>query len=309
MQSQEINNQRTTIDIFNNLNGFDDSIVQSVEELEIPSCSREGGQRSEIIRHDLFNSYNSLPESNQYQPERRFDVALRHIADKYEIREQFSQKLPLLEHYKIIIVCDDSGSMKTPVEHTNETRWDELCKIVKTILEIAVIFDSNGVDIHFLNRSPMLHVTDPTLIDEQFSIPPRGFTPLVPVLTRIFSSPEAQRGRDKKFLVFVATDGTPTDNKGNVNIDQLEDVMTRVRNAETTHVMFLICTDDPACVEYLVGFDKRMANVDVTDDFFTEREKVWKKNGPAYPFSRGEYIAKTLLGAIDPEIDAINDTP
>ena len=236
------------------------------------------------------------------------DAALRHIADRYEIREQFSQKLSRLEDYRIVVVCDDSGSMRTPVNHTNETRWDELCKIVKTILEIAVIFDPNGVDIHFLNRPPILHVTDPTAIDEQFSIPPRGYTPLVPVLTRIFSSPEAQRGRDKKVLVFVATDGAPTDNKGNVNSDLLKDVMNRVRNAETTHVMFLICTDDPACVAYLVDFDKEMINVDVTDDFFTEREKVWRANGPNYPFSKGDYIAKTLLGAIDPEMDAINDT-
>ncbi|CAF1363631.1 unnamed protein product [Adineta ricciae] len=261
----------------------------------------------EAIPPDLVNSYNSPPESNQYQPERRFDVALRHIADKYEIREQFSQKLPLLEHYKIIIVCDDSGSMKTPVDRTNKTRWDELREIVKIILEIGVIFDSNGVDIHFLNRPPILRVTDPTVIDEQFSIPPRGYTPLVPVLTRIFSSPEAQRGKDKKVLVFVATDGTPTDAKGNVNIDKLEEVMIQVRIAETTHVMFLVCTDDPACVEYLVECDERMTNVDVTDDFFTERERVWRKNGPAYPFSKGDYIAKALLGAIDPEVDAIDD--
>ncbi|CAF1363572.1 unnamed protein product [Adineta ricciae] len=215
----------------------------------------------------------------------------------------------LLINYKITVVCDDSGSMRTPVDHTGKTRWDGLREIVKVILEITVIFDSNGVDIHFLNRPPILRVTDPTVIDEQFSIPPRGYTPLVPVLTRIFSSPEAQRGRDKKVLVFIATDGTPTDARGNVNIDKLDEVMTRVRNAETTHVMFLICTDDPACVAYLVDFDERMANVDVTDDFFTEREKVWKKNGPNYPFSKGDYIAKTLLGAIDPEIDAINDTP
>ncbi|CAF1079506.1 unnamed protein product [Adineta ricciae] len=248
-------------------------------------------------------------ECFSYQQRQQFEDALRHIADKYEIKEQFSQKLPLLQDYKITVVCDDSGSMRTPVDHTGKTRWDGLREIVKVILEITVIFDSNGVDIHFLNRPPILRVTDPTVIDEQFSIPPRGYTPLVPVLTRIFSSPEAQRGRDKKVLVFIATDGTPTDARGNVNIDKLDEVMTRVRNAETTHVMFLICTDDPACVAYLVDFDERMANVDVTDDFFTEREKVWKKNGPNYPFSKGDYIAKTLLGAIDPEIDAINDTP
>jgi hypothetical protein len=197
--------------------------------------------------------------------------------------------------------------MKTTVDGTTRTRWDELCHIVKIVLEIGVIFDSSGVDIYFLNRRGMENVTDPEAVDGLFSKPPRGYTPLVATLRYIFQLPPTQRGNDKKALVFVATDGAPTDEKGNINVNDLERLMTEERKIETTHVMFLICTDDPTCVEYLNEWDQKMINVDVTDDYKTERDKIRSFRGPNFPFSIGDYIVKALVGAIDPEINRINE--
>ncbi|CAF1519867.1 unnamed protein product [Didymodactylos carnosus] len=197
--------------------------------------------------------------------------------------------------------------MMTPVDGTERTRWDELCSIVKIVLEIGTIFDSNGVDIFFLNRQAFLNITDPIEVDQAFAGRPSGFTPLAPALRSIFKLPAAHRGHDKKLLVFIATDGAPTDEKGNSNLPELERVMRDERQSETTHVMFLLCTDDPACVDYLNQWDRTMVHVDVTDDFRTEREKIRRYRGPNYPFSLGEYIIKALIGAIDQEIDNLNE--
>jgi len=60
--------------------------------------------------------------------------------------------------------------MLTPVDNSQRTRWNELCDIVKIILKIGVIFDSNGVDIYFLNRQPMLRVKDPRTVEQEFEI-------------------------------------------------------------------------------------------------------------------------------------------
>ncbi|UJR07416.1 hypothetical protein I4U23_011702 [Adineta vaga] len=261
------------------------------------------------IPSSLTDSYYSIPQSIPYQPRKRFDDDLRRIAEKYEIQETLSRHLCLLDDYEIVILCDDSGSMNTPVDDTNRTRWDELCEIVKIVLEIGVIFNSSGVDIYFLNRPPMLDVTDSQAINAAFTVPPRGYTPLVASLGYIFRLPITRRGRDKKVLLFIATDGAPTDKKGNINVEELEHLMVNVRNTETTHVMFLICTDDPVCVDYLVEWDRRMVNVDVTDDYFTERERIRRFRGQNYPFSRGDYIVKALVGAIVPEIDNLNNEP
>ncbi len=226
---------------------------------------------------------------------------------KYEIREELGDRLLALQDFEIIILCDDSGSMKTTVDNGNRTRWDELRDIVKIVLEIGTIFDSTGVDIHFLNRRPIYNVTDPNSVDDIFSVPPRGYTPLVAALKYIFQLPPTRRGNDKKALVFVATDGSPTDDRGNNNVNDLERLMNEERQSETTHVMFLICADDPTCVEYLTEWDRKMVNVDVTDNFKTERDKIRRFRGPHYPFSKGDYIVKALVGAIDPDIDNINE--
>ena len=235
------------------------------------------------------------------------DDRLRELAFKYEIKESLAERLRILEDYEIIVLCDDSGSMKTKIDNNQRTRWDELKGFVEIILEIGTIFDETGVDIYFLNRRPILNVTDPKTIDGAFLVPPRGYTPIVTALKHIFSLPATQRGYDKKALIFIATDGAPTDEKGNINVKELEHLMNYERNIETTYVMFLICTDDPTCVEYLYRWDTTMTHVDVTDEFRKERDKIRQCQGRDYPFSKGDYLVKALIGAIDPFIDNLNE--
>ena len=236
------------------------------------------------------------------------DAAIRDIAYDLDIRTDMAERLRKLCEYEIVIVCDDSGSMKTPVDNTERTRWDELCHIVKVVIRIGVIFDSNGVDIHFLNRESYRNVTNPRTVDKAFEKPPRGFTSLVPVLNKLFESRLADRGRDKKLLVFIATDGAPTDGNGNEVIDELKHCMEKKRRADTTHVSFLLCTDEPACVKYMAEWDREMINVDVSDDFNTERNTIRKNpKNKDLPFSHGDYIVKALVGAIDRDIDRLNE--
>jgi Mg-chelatase subunit ChlD len=66
--------------------------------------------------------------------------------------------------------------------------------------------DSNGVDVYFLNRDPMLNITDTRHVRQVFSTPPQGLTPLVPALRRILAAKRNQT-YEKKLLILVATDG------------------------------------------------------------------------------------------------------
>ena len=81
--------------------------------------------------------------------------------------------------------------------------------------------------------------------------------------------------------------------------------MVNKRCAETTHVMFLLCNDNPACVEYLSRWDREMKHVDLLDDYETEKGKVMKQKGKYAQFTYGEYILKAMLGAIDDEWDKL----
>ncbi|CAF2138090.1 unnamed protein product [Rotaria magnacalcarata] len=232
---------------------------------------------------------------------------IRNISGKYEISDMLAQRLNILQQFEIVILCDDSGSMNTPVSGTNGTRWDELQAIVQIVIDIGTVFDSNGVDVHFLNRPAMLNVTDPGQVVESFSQSPRGLTPLTPALRRIFQSGASKPNSNKRLLVFIATDGAPTDNLGNVDIKSLENLMRNERQANSIYVTFLACTDDDSSVEYLSQWDRSMVNVDVVDDYKTEREEVRRSQGPNYPFSFGDYVVKALIGAVDPQMDSIDE--
>ncbi len=73
-------------------------------------------------------------------------------------------------------------------------------------MDIASVVDPNGVDVYFLNREPMLNVTNGNYIRQAFNIPPQGLTPLVPALRRIIAA-KASQTYNKKLLILIATDG------------------------------------------------------------------------------------------------------
>ena len=235
-------------------------------------------------------------------------MAMNAIHKDLQIRSRYDEHLLVLQDFEIVIVCDDSGSMVTRVKSTRRTRWEELCDTVKKVLRIAIRFDTNGVDLHFLNGGKHLKVKHPDQVDSVFARKPTGYTPLVPVLKDIFQSTMARSGRDKKLLVLVATDGRPTNEDGDDDLAKFEHVMDKVRNAKTTYVSFLLCTEDTKSMEYLKKWDERMPNVDVTDDYDTELARIRKcQKNENFPFTKDDYIIKVLVGPIVPDIDNLNE--
>jgi gentisate 1,2-dioxygenase len=53
-----------------------------------------------------------------------------------------------LVDYDVVFVVDDSSSM---VKHS---RWEEAGKVLETLAGTAMKYDTDGIDIHFLNRRP-----------------------------------------------------------------------------------------------------------------------------------------------------------
>jgi hypothetical protein len=51
---------------------------------------------------------------------------LNQIIQQYEINAGFAARLQALGNCEIVVLCDDSGSMNTPIQGSNQTRWDEL---------------------------------------------------------------------------------------------------------------------------------------------------------------------------------------
>jgi hypothetical protein len=239
------------------------------------------------------------------------------ITRKYEISTRFAQKLQILESFKVVFVFDDSGSMNTvlqdsPLNNSNSlfkaTRWDELQYFANISIEIASIFNPNGCDIYFLNRypSPVRNITDASQLVNYFRDKPQGFTPLASAVQQVLNDNPPQTLSERKLLIIIATDGEPTDSQGKVNIPQFkETLLKRSNNVFTTIVA---CTDDDDSVGYLNKWDKTMRNIDIVDDYKSEKNEVKRAQGQNFSFTFGDYVVKSLIGSIDSELDNLDES-
>ena len=242
----------------------------------------------------------------------------KNIIMKYNINYDFAFRLRALEGFEIVMILDDSSSMSTPnIDRSQRdispfsqlpTRWDELKQVVSIIVDLASTLDSDGIDIHFLNRSPLLHVNDSLQLNETFSRLPNGPTPLTRVLTEVLNI-KRPYVHDRKLLILIATDGLPTDDAGQNDIHRLEKVLRNDRypSIENIYVSFIACTNDLQSVGYLNVFDKKIPYVDVLDDYQSERAEILAVQGKKFPFSYGDYVVKILMGSIDKWFDQLDE--
>jgi hypothetical protein len=77
---------------------------------------------------------------------------------------------------------------------------------VTIVVELAAVMDSNGVDVYFLNRAPIMNITDARIIQQEFNNPPKGLTPITPTLRNILAA-KRTISYEKKLIIIIATDG------------------------------------------------------------------------------------------------------
>ncbi|CAF1467564.1 unnamed protein product [Adineta steineri] len=210
------------------------------------------------------------------------------------VNKAFAAKLRGLEGYEFVFICDDSSSMITPIGEITDpfaslpTRWEELKKIVSIVVDLASTLDPDGVDIYFLNREPIFNVRSSVELVNIFKVPPRGSTPIVPVLRRVLQD-KHQQIYERKLLILLATDGVPTDNHERPDINTLKQVLRRERfPTDRVPVTIIACTDDEYSMEYLNNWDKTIPNLDVVQDYRSEQKQILDCQGKDFPFSFGD---------------------
>ncbi|CAF1469289.1 unnamed protein product [Adineta ricciae] len=251
---------------------------------------------------------NSLPQTNDERMSK-----FQHLVNRYEINRDFATRLRGLEGYEIVFIVDDSGSMNTPLgdisgpfDH-NPTRWDELRQTVSIVVDIASVFDPDGVDVFFLNREPKRSVKSSDELIPIFAVPPSGPTPIARVLQHVLQEKQLEV-QERKLLILIATDGIPTNENGQHDVKTLEHVLRHQRTPiNRIPVTIIACTDDDECIGYLNNWDKKIPNLDVADDYRSERSEIHKAQGKDFPFSFGDYVVKVLMGAVDDWFDTLDE--
>jgi hypothetical protein len=75
------------------------------------------------------------------------------------------------------------------------------------------------------------------------------------------------------------------------------------------HIGFIACTDNESQIEYLNEIDKLYREIDVSDDYWTERRQIQRVQGRNFPFTYGDYVVKALAGPIDNRLDTLDERP
>ncbi|CAF4740904.1 unnamed protein product [Rotaria sp. Silwood1] len=194
--------------------------------------------------------YPHLQTQTTYKAAKPQMTAFEDFIRRYNINETFATKLRGLHGYEIVFVCDDSGSMQAPIGHASgpgqqrSTRWEELKKTVSIVVDLASTLDPDGVDIYFLNRKPLLNVHSSKELNSTFTVPPNGATPIVRILRQVLHD-KKQEIQKRKLLIVIATDGIPTDNNGQPNVQEFFQVLAHERvPIDRVPVTIMVCTGE-----------------------------------------------------------------
>jgi hypothetical protein len=227
------------------------------------------------------------------------------VLEKYDITGIFAQKLNQLQGFKMVCICDDSTSMRE-ILNKGQTKWDELKQSIEIVLDIGSAYNVD-CDVLFLNRPGFRNVKHISQLNQQFSRPPEGRTPL----TKCFQLALENNRNDfseRRLLVLIFTDGCPTsDNQSKDPIKEFKDSLKYRNPIDRIFVTIIACTDDDYALGYLNNWDKNIKNLDIVDDYESERKEIYSARKVKNAFTYGDYIAKILLGSHVKEIDELDE--
>lgn len=226
---------------------------------------------------------------------------LSEVLNRFDITIAKAEDMLALKDYRFTIIADDSGSMQNSAvpSHMRQrcrkqcaerrTRWSELREVVAEVVDVAACLGSDGVDVHFLNRSSVYGArgsTDPRLLQE-FESQPLGGTPLTKTVQRLANTLDP----DEEMLLFIFTDGEPDYGRG-----PFQQALRRLLDSASVHVCIMAFSEDEGVAKWFGSLEHTFSEVEFSDDFFTERRAVLR-NGLATRFTRGDWCMKAMLAA------------
>jgi hypothetical protein len=230
------------------------------------------------------------------------------VLEKYDITGVFAKNLNQLQGFKLVCICDDSTSMRETLAK-GQTKWSELVKSVEIVLDIANAYNVD-CDVLFLNRPGLRNVKQMSQLDEQFSTPPSGCTPLTRIFKLALDNNRIEVS-ERRLLVLIFTDGSPSSDKGSSKdpIDEFKDALKFRKPIDRIFITIVACTDDDYALDYLNNWDSTIKNLDIVDDYQSEKKEIYASGKVKNAFTFGDYIAKVMLGSFVKEIDQLDEKP
>ena len=233
------------------------------------------------------------------------------ILSRYDITGLYAQHLNKLAGFKIVCICDDSTSMRSTLEN-GKTKWDELRQSIEIVLDIAAAYNVDS-DVLFLNRPGFRNVKHISQLNEQFTTSPTGLTPLAASFQMALENNRNEL-TERKLLILIFTDGSPTSANPKLSdsmaVNEFKETLKNRSPIDKIFVSIIACTDDECALEYLNDWDRQIKNLDIVDDYESEKKEIYSKKKTTkdrVAFSYGDYVVKTMLGSFVREIDQIDE--
>jgi hypothetical protein len=91
-----------------------------------PAYPSQGGYPGQQPAYPSQGGYPGSQQISGFGPNDPRTQRLNQIIQQYEINQQFGTRLHALGNCEVVVLCDDSGSMNTPLQGSTQTRWEEL---------------------------------------------------------------------------------------------------------------------------------------------------------------------------------------
>ena len=248
---------------------------------------------------------------------------------KLEIPLNLVGKFGVLSEYNLEIIVDDSGSMKerdtglskSPSGFPQLSRMEELKIRLRSVTRLLSLVTKKTITFRRLSN-----YEHPTVINdlsaedielrlnteiEQLSS--GGGTPLISALKQSFEEARTDNGQT---IVIIFTDGIPNDSYQRSYYEVYEraegfrELLKDIRHWKPGAffpISLMACTDQPECIEWMNKLDRDFENVQVSDDYFSERQEVYDSQGGFFPYTYGMYIAASILGPVDKLLDDLDE--
>jgi hypothetical protein len=256
---------------------------------------------------------------------------ISNVFAKYEVPIGLINKLLALTEYNLNFIIDDSGSMgelsdvsisqATPqvrqvrdpsFRRSNEkmTRWEEAEDRLHILIDMLSYLPIDKINLSFFNnKANNIELTHRGKTPEQFAdeahkqisrlfnFRPSGRTPLYRCLSEAFKT-------RNNTMHYVFTDGEPSD----ANIEQVKELV-KTRDAKMNPLTFISCTNNDEECAWMKEVEEVAPSTSEIDDFNSERNEVYRDQGPAFPYTRGFWLISMLVSAINPfDLDKMDES-
>ncbi|KFY67990.1 hypothetical protein V496_01321 [Pseudogymnoascus sp. VKM F-4515 (FW-2607)] len=238
---------------------------------------------------------------------------VQHLIQTWKVEPEVGQDIVKLALFDIVLYVDDSGSMQF---EENGERIQDLKLILSKVAFAASLFDSDGIEIRFMNSELQgNNIHNEAEVEQLISrVQFKGLTPMGTQLrNKVLEPLIVQKARSnqlrKPVLVITITDGQPAGESSTAVFDAI-----RYTSGELTRspygkgavsYQFAQVGNDLKAREFLGKLDDEPGIgelIDSTSNFEVEQDEMSRANPPV-DLTPDLWLCKLLLGAIDSSYD------